>query len=217
MIIFWYLTTWSLLQKSLHILTSPVALWSSHSELCERVCPALKSSVLSAWIKRKSQLLGFELFFIWLEENEFSSVQSLSHVQLFVTLWTAVCQASLTITSSWSLLKLMLIESVMPSNHLILCHPFLLPPSIFPASESFLMSQFFALGGQSIGASASVSVLLMNIQHWFPLGWTGWISLQSKGLSRVFSNPTVQKHQFFGAQLSSWSNSHMHTWLLEKP
>ena len=78
----------------------------------------------------------------------------------------------------------------------------------FPASESFQMSQFFASGGQSIGASALASVLPMNIQGWFPLGWTGWISLQSKGFSRVFSNTTVQKHQFFGAQLSLWSNSH---------
>ena len=85
----------------------------------------------------------------------------------------------------------------------------------FPAAGSFQMSQFFTSGGQSIGASASV--LPMNIQDWFPLGWTSWISLQSKGLSRVFSNTTVQKHQFFGAQLSSQSNSHIHTWLLEKP
>ena len=87
----------------------------------------------------------------------------------------------------------------------------------FPASGSFQMSQFFASGGQSIGASASASVLPMNIQNWFPLGWTGWISLLSKGFSRVFSNTTDQKHQFFGAQLSLWSNSHIHTWLLEKP
>ena len=87
----------------------------------------------------------------------------------------------------------------------------------FPGSGSFPMSQFFASGGQSIGASPSASVLPMNIQDWFPLGWTGWISLQSKGLSRVFSNTTVQKHQFFGTQLSLWSNSHIHTWLLEKP
>ena len=88
----------------------------------------------------------------------------------------------------------------------------------FPASGSFPMSQFFTLGGQSIGVSALSSVLPVNIQDWFPLGWTGWISLQSKGLSRVFSNTTVQKHQFFsGAQLSLWSNSHIHTWLLEKP
>ena len=85
------------------------------------------------------------------------------------------------------------------------------------ASGSFPMSQFFASGGQSSVASASASVLPMNIQDWFPLGWTGWISLQSKGLSRVFSNTTVEKHQFFGAQLSLQSNSHFHTWLLEKP
>ena len=83
----------------------------------------------------------------------------------------------------------------------------------FPASGSFQMSQFFASGGQSIGASASASVLPMNIQDWFLLGWTGWISLQSKGLSRVFSNTTVQKHQFFGTQLSLWSNSYICTWL----
>ena len=85
----------------------------------------------------------------------------------------------------------------------------------FPASGSFPMSQFFASGGQSIGVSPSASVLPKNIQHWFPLGWTGWISLQAKGLSRVFSNSTVQKHQFFGTQLSLQSNSHIHTWLLE--
>ena len=87
----------------------------------------------------------------------------------------------------------------------------------FPHSGSFQMSQFFASGGQSIGASASASVLSMNIQDLFPLGWTGWISLQSKGLSRVFCNTTVQKHQFFGTQLSSQSNSDIHTWPLEKP
>ena len=86
----------------------------------------------------------------------------------------------------------------------------------FPASESFPMSQFFASGGQSIGVSASVSVLLMNFQDWFPLRWTGWISLLSKGLSRVFSNTTVQEHQFFSSQLSLRSLSHIHTWLLEK-
>ena len=86
-----------------------------------------------------------------------------------------------------------------------------------PALGSFQMSQFFASGGQSIGASVSASVFPMNIQDWFPLRWTGLISLQSKGLSRVFSNITVQKHQFFGVQLSLWSNSHIHTWLLEKP
>ena len=87
----------------------------------------------------------------------------------------------------------------------------------FPASGSFQMSQFFASGGQSIGVSASTSVPPMNFQDWFPLGWTGWISLLSKGFSRIFSNTTVQKHQFFGVQFSLQTNSHIHTWLLEKP
>ena len=95
--------------------------------------------------------------------------------------------------------------------------PFSSCPQSFQASGSFLMSQFLISGGQSIGVSASASVLPMNIQDWFLLQWTGWISLQSKGLSRVFSNTIVQKHQFFGAQLSLESNSHIHTWLLEKP
>ena len=105
-----------------------------------------------------------------------------------------------------------------------LCHPTILSSVVpfshlrsFPASGSFQMSQFFASHGQSIEISASTSVFPMNIQDWFPLGWTSWISLLSKGPSRVFSNTTVQKHQFFGAQLSSQSNSHIHTWLLEKP
>ena len=144
---------------------------------------------------------------------EFSSV---IQACLTVTPWTAACQASLSITNSQSLLKLMFIESVMPSNHLILYHPLLLPPSIFPGSGSFQMSKFFTSGGQSIGVSASASVLTMNIQDWFPLGLSCLLSLQSKGLSRVFSNTTVQKHQFFGTQLSLLSDSHVHTWLLEK-
>ena len=95
--------------------------------------------------------------------------------------------------------------------------PFSSYPQSFPASGSFPMSQFFPSGGRSIGVSASTSVLPMNTQTWSPLGWTGWISLQSKGLSRVFSNTTVQKHQFFGAQSSLLSSSHIHTGLLEKP
>ena len=95
--------------------------------------------------------------------------------------------------------------------------PFSSCPQSLPASESFPMSQVFASGGQSIGVSVSASVLAMNTQDWSPLGWTGWISLQSKGLSRVCFNTTLQKHQFFGAQLSSQSNSHIHTWPLEKP
>ena len=121
----------------------------------------------------------------------------------FVTPWTAAHQASLSVTNSRSPPKPMSIELEMSSNHLILCHPLLLLPSIFPSIRVFPMSQLFTSGGQSIGVSASTSVLPMNTQDWFPLGWTGWISLQSKGLSRVFSNTTVQKHQFFSAQLSS--------------
>ena len=95
--------------------------------------------------------------------------------------------------------------------------PFSSCPQSLPAPGSFQMSQLFTSGGQSITVSASTSVLPMNTQDLSPLGWTGWISLQSKGLSRLFSNTTVQKHQFFGAQLSSQSNSHIHTWPLEKP
>ena len=95
--------------------------------------------------------------------------------------------------------------------------PFFSCPQYFPASGFFQMSQLFTSGGQSMGVSASTSVLPMNTQDWSPLGWTGWISLLSKGLSRVFSSTTVQKHQFFGAQPSSQSNSHIHTWPQEKP
>ena len=110
-------------------------------------------------------------------------------------LQTVAHQTSLSFTNSWSLLKLMSIESVMPSNHLILCCPLLLLPSIFPASGSFQMSHFFTSRGWSIEASAWV--LPKNIQDWFPLGLTGLIFLQSKGLSRVFFNTTVQKHHSF--------------------
>ena len=129
-----------------------------------------------------------------------SSVQLLSRVQLFATPWTTACQASLSITNSQSLLKLMrwwchptISSSVIPFSSRL---------QSFPASVCFQMSQFFTSGGQRIGVSASTSVPPMNIQDWFPLGWTGWISLQSKWLSRVFSNTTVQKHQISGTQLS---------------
>ena len=104
----------------------------------------------------------------------------------------------------------------MPSNHPILCRPLLLLPSIFPSIRIFSNSQLFAWGAQSIGVSASTSILPMNTQDQSSLEWTGLISLKFKGLSRVFSNTTVQKHQFFGTQLSSQSNSHIHTWPLEK-
>ena len=146
----------------------------------------------------------------------FIVVQSLSRVCLFATPWTAAHQASLSFTTSWSC------SNSCPLSQW--CHltisssvvPFSSCPQSFPVSGSFPMSQLFASGGQSTGVSASASVIPMNTQDWSPLGWTGWISLQTKGLSRVFSNIAVQKHQFFGAQLSLWSNSHIHTWLLDK-
>ena len=133
-----------------------------------------------------------------LRKNVLCYVQTLTiHCfRRFVTPWTAARQASLSITNFRSLLKLMSTESVMPSSHLILCCPLSYHLQSFPASGSFPVSQFFTSGGKRIGVSASASVLPMNIQDWFLLGWTGWISLLSKGLSRVFSNTTVQKHQF---------------------
>ena len=147
-----------------------------------------------------------------------SSVQfSHSVVTGSATPWTAAHQASLSITNSQSLPKPMSIELVMLSNHLILCHPLLLLPSIFPSIRVFSNESALSIRWPNIGVSASTSILPMNTQDWFPLGWTGWISLQSKGLSRAFSNTTVQKHQFFSGQLSSQSNSHNHTWLMEKP
>ena len=125
-------------------------------------------------------------------------------------------QASLSFTISWSLLKLMSIDLVMPSNHLVLWCPLLLLLSMFPSIRVFSKVSIFTWGGQTIGVSALASVLPKNTQDWSPLEWTGWISLKSKGLLRIF-NITVQKHQFFGVQLSSQSNSHIHTWPLEKP
>ena len=148
--------------------------------------------------------------------RKFSSVQSLSRVRLFVTPWTQHTRPPCPSPT----------PGVYPNSCPLSqwCHPtisssvipFSSCPQSFPASGSFQMSQLFTWGGQSIGVSASASVLPMNIQDWSPLGWPGWISLQSKGLSRVFSNTTVQKHQFFGSQLSSPSNSHIHAWLLGK-
>ena len=124
--------------------------------------------------------------------------------------WTAAHQASLSITISQSLLELMSLESVMPSNHLILCGSLLLLSSIFPSIRIF--SKKLALHIRWPTIKASASVLQMNIQNWFPLGLMGLISLQSKGLSRVFSNTTVQRDQFFSTQPSLWSSSRIHTW-----
>ena len=148
---------------------------------------------------------------------QFCSVQSLSRVRLFATPWIAARQASLSITNSQSSFRLR------PSSQW--CHPaisssvvpFSSCPQSLPASESFPVSQLFARGGQSPGVSALASFLPKKSQGWSPSEWTDWISLHSTGLSRIFSNTTVQKHQFFSAQLSSQSNSHIHTWPLKKP
>ena len=148
---------------------------------------------------------------------QFSSVQSLSHVWLFATPWIAARQTSLSSPTPG------VHSDSHPSSQW--CHPaisssvvpFSSYPQSLPASESFPMSQLFTWGGQSTGVSALAWILPKKSQGWSPSEWTGWISLQSKGLSGVFSNATVQNHQFFGAQLSSQSNSHIHTWLLEKP
>ena len=145
--------------------------------------------------------------------NPFSSVQLLSCVQLFVMLWTEYprppCPSETPRVYSDSCPLSWWCHPAISSSVV----PFSSCPQSLPASGSFPISQLFSWGGQSTGVSASAPV---NIQGWFPLGLTGWITLQSKGLSKVFSNTTVQKHQFFGAQLSLWSNSHIHTWLLEK-
>ena len=149
--------------------------------------------------------------------SQFSSVQSFSRVRLSATPWIAAHQASCPSPTSG------VYSNSCPSSQC--CHPaisssvvpFYSCPQSLPTSGSFPMSQLFRWGGQSMGLSASASVLAMNTQDWSPSGWTGWISLQSKGLTRVFFNTIVQKHQLFGSQLSSQSNSHIHIWSLEKP
>ena len=143
----------------------------------------------------------------------YQSVQSLSHIQLCATTWTAACQASLSITNSGSLLKLMSIESVMPSNHLILCPPLLLLPSIFPSTRVFSNESALRISWPKY-LSFTLNISASN-EHpgmiSFRIDWFDLLPKKSKGLSRVFSNTTVQKHQFFGAQLSLQSNSHIHT------
>ena len=141
--------------------------------------------------------IGFLLLLLFL-----LVVQSPCCVWIFVTPWTAAPQAPLSSTFSQSLLKLMFIESVMPSNHLVLCHPLLLLPSVLPSTRVFSNESALPIRWPKYWISASKSVLPRNTQDWSPLAWTGWISSQSKGLSKVFCNTTVQKHQFFCAQLS---------------
>ena len=150
-------------------------------------------------------------------ETQYSSVQSLSRARLFVTPWIAARQASLSITNSRGSLRLMSIESVMPSSHLILHRPLFLLPPIPPRIRVFSNESTLRMRWPKYWSFSFSIILPKKSQGWSPSEWTGWISLQSKGLSRVFSNTTVQKHQFFGAQPSSQSNSHIHTWPLEKP
>ena len=148
---------------------------------------------------------------------QFSSVQSLSRVRLFATPWITARQASLSITNSWSSVRLTSIESVMPSSHLILCRPFLLLPPIPPSIRVFPNESTLCMRWPKYWSFSFSIIPSKETQGRSPSEWTGWISLQSKGLSRVFSNTTVQKHQFFGAHASSQSNSHIHTWPQEKP
>ena len=142
-------------------------------------------------------------------------VQLLSPVQLFATPWTAGCQASLSFTISWSLLKRTSITSVIPCNHFILCCPLLLPPSVFPSIRVFSSELALCIRWSYWSFSFNITPS-MNNQGWFPVGLTGLISLLSRRLSRVFFRTTVRKHRFLCAH-ALWSNSHIHTWLLEKP
>ena len=158
----------------------------------------------------------FSMKYAYFSFKNLSSVQSLSRVQLFVTPWIAAHQASLSITNSVAQTHVHRVSDAIQPSH-PLSSPS--PPAPSPSQHQSLFQwvNSFTWGGQSIGVSALASFLPENTQDWSPLEWTGWISLQSKGLSRVISNTTVQKHQFSDAQLSSQSNSHIHTWPLEKP
>ena len=195
------------------------SLWSHGLQHTRLLCPPLSRCTYTTNLKILYYFSGFDDVWNCLAFKTFnllsllpflSSVQLLSHVRLSATPWTAAYQASLSITNSQSLLRLMSIESVMPSNRLFLCRPLLLPPSIFPSIMVFSNVPVLRIRWPKYWVSASASALPINIQDWFPLGWTDWISLQSKGISRVFSNTTVQKHQFFGAQPSLWPNSHLY-------
>ena len=159
-----------------------------------------------------------DIYLVWrLEKTESLKVnKSCSVTKLCLTFCDPIDCSSLSLTISWSLLKFMSIKLVVPPNHLILCHPLPLLPSIFPIIRVFFNESDLSIRWQSIGASASVSVLLMNIWGWFPLELTGLSSLLPKGLSRVFSSTTFRRHQFFSALPFLWSSSHIHTWLVER-
>ena len=191
--------------------SSQHALSFTQYKLLRKLHEFLNSISILDYIIADSRLMIFYLHFYFVVV-----IQLLTHAQVFVIPWTAAHQASLSFTIYHSLLKLMCIESVRTCSHLIISCPILLLPSIFPSIRVY--SDVLALQNrvQSIGVAASASVLATNIHGWFPLGWTDLISLQPKGLSSVYSSTTIQKHQYFGAQPSLWSNSHIHRWLLEK-
>ena len=194
-------------------LPPPISYLRTGGIVSSSIFPDLPSSPISQHLLIKNQEYRWMMTYHSLSPGKIAIVivQSLSRVGLSVTPWTAGgCKVSLPSLSLW-----------VCSNSCPLSqwwHPTILSscPRSFPVPGSFPWSQFITSGGQSIGASALASILPMNIQGWFPLGLTGWISLQSKGLSRVFSNTTVQKHQFFSTQPPLWSSSYIHTWLLKK-
>ena len=177
----------------------------------------LAKDFLSALIVYSFNIWKLNRNFHWSVNFSVVDVQLLIHIWPFVTPWTAACQAFLSLTISWSLPKFMSMNWWWYTTILSSATIFFFSLQSLPASRSFPLSQLFSTGGQSIGVSASASVLPMNIQDWFPLGLTGLISLQSMGLSRVFSSTKVRNHQFFSAQPSLCFNSHIHTWLMEKP
>ena len=158
-----------------------------------------------------SSLFSFSFLFLSVHSVQFSSVQPLSHVRLFATPWITACQASLSITNSRSSLRLTSIESVMPFSHLILCRPLLLLPPIPPSIRVFSNQSTLRMKWPKYWSFSFIIIPSKEIPGLISFRMTGWISLQSKGLSRVFSNTTVQKHQFCGAQPSSQSNSRIHT------
>ena len=177
--------------------------------------------IIQKYVILSQNCLSFFIFWRYLDLDgqgyPLNLVQSHSDVQLFETPWIAARQAYLSITISRSSLKLTSIESVMPSSHLILCRPLLLLPPIPPSIRVISHESTLHMRWPKYWSLSFSIVPSKNTQDQSPLEWTGWISLQSKGLSRVFSNTAVQKHQFFGARLSSQSNSHIHTWPQEKP
>ena len=169
------------------------------------------------WTKIIKDMWKLALLSISHMNDQIRSDQSLSRVLLFATPWIAARQVSLSITNSRSSLRLTSIESVMPCSHLKLCCLLLLLPPIPPSIRVFSNESTLCMRWPKYWSFSFTSFLPKKSQGWSPSEWTDWISLQSKGLSRVFSNTTVQKHQFFGAQPSSQSNSHIHTWRQEKP